>query len=151
MDLPTDILRLRKKRQLNVQEQNRLREYGLRTEAIYWRTHSLPKALYDAGLARGIDWGNSIIIELDLNIPGIPGTLMGTLLNQEEKFIEFEIESDQQYQIINSIYIWVDVTARTNVCEHNRGTGRSAGAMALEIRTELCAPSRSQPLLSIVA
>ena len=145
IDTPTDIARLSKKRQLNVQEQNRLSEYGLRTEAIYWRTHSLPKALHDAGLVRGIDWGNSIIIELDLDVPWIPDTLMGTLLSQEEKFIEFEIETDQQYQIINSICTWLDVTARTNVCEHKRGTGKSAGAMALEIRRELCTPAGSPP------
>jgi hypothetical protein len=138
MDAPTDILRLRKKRQLNVQEQNRLSEYGLRTTATYWRAHALPKALHDAGLAHGIDWGHSIIIDLDFDVPGIPDTLMGTLLSQQEKFIEFEIETDHQYQNIISIYIWLDVTAQTNVREHNRGTGKGAGAMALEIRRQLC-------------
>lgn len=101
--------------------------------------------MHDSGLARGIDWDNSIIIELGLDVPGIPDTLMGTLLSQEEKFIKFEIETDHQYQIINSIYSWLDVTARTNVGEHNRGTGRGAGAMALKIRRELCASAGSPP------
>ncbi len=143
IDTPPDIERLSKKRQRNVQEQNRLSEYGLRTEASYWRTHPLPKALHDAGLTRGIDCANSIIIELTYDLPWMPDTLMGTLLSQEEKFIEFEIETDQQYQVIKSIYAWLDVTAQTNVCAQNRGTGKSAGAMALEIRRQLCGPAAS--------
>ncbi len=145
IDTPTDIVRLSKKRQRNVQEQNRLSEYGLRTTATYWRAHALPKALHDAGLAHGIDWGNSIILDLVADLPWMRDTVMGTILSQEEKFIEFEIETSQQHQLINSIEVWLDVTAQTNICEHNRGTGRGAGAMALEIRRELCAPGGSPP------
>ncbi|MFZ6733724.1 hypothetical protein ACO0LG_17485 [Undibacterium sp. Ji42W] len=146
IDTPADIVHLSKKRQRNVQEQNRLSEYGLKTTATYWRAHALPEALHDAGLAHGIDWGNnSIIIDLDFDVPGIPDTLMGTILSQQEKFIEFEIETSQQHQLINSIEVWLDVIAQTNVHEHNRGTGRGAGAMALEIRRELCTPAGLPP------
>ncbi|MFZ6680959.1 hypothetical protein [Undibacterium sp. Tian12W] len=143
IDTPTDIVRLSKKRQRNVQEQNRLSEYGLRTTATYWRAHALPKALHDAGLAHGIDWGNSIIIDLVADLPWMRDTVMGTILSQQEKFIEFEIETSQQHQLINSIEVWLDVTAQANVHKHNRGTGRGAGAMALEIRRQLCAPAGS--------
>ncbi|MFZ6643799.1 hypothetical protein ACO0LL_29010 [Undibacterium sp. TC4M20W] len=143
IDPPTDIVRLSKKRQRNVQEQNRLSEYGLRTTATYWRAHALPKALHDAGLAHGIDWGNSIIIDLVADLPWMRDTVMGTILSQQEKFIEFEIETSQQHQLIKSIEVWLDVTAQANVHKHNRGTGRGAGAMALEIRRELCTPAGS--------
>jgi len=138
IDTPSDIERLSKKRQRNVQEQNRLREYGLRKEASYWRAHPLPKALHNVGRARGIDWANSIIMKLISDLPWMPNTLMGTLLSQEERFIEFEIETSQLHQHIRSIEIWLDVTAQTNVCAQNRGTGKSVGAMALEIRRQLC-------------
>ncbi|WP_162059917.1 hypothetical protein [Undibacterium sp. KW1] len=117
----------------------------MKTTATYWRAHALPKALHDAGLAHGIDWGNSIIMDLVADLPWMRDTVMGTILNQQEKFIEFEIETSQQHQLISSIEAWLDVTAQTNICEHNRGTGRGAGAMALEIRRELCAPAGSPP------
>lgn len=76
MEIPADIERLRKKRQRNVREQNSLVEYGLRTKAIYWREHALPKALHDEGLARGIDWDNSIILDLVRDFPGMPRRLI---------------------------------------------------------------------------
>lgn len=139
IDTRADIERLKKKRQLNVQEQNTLTEYGLRTEASYWRSHALPKALYDEGLARGIDWDNSIILDLDIDFPGMP-SLFGILLSQEETFIRFEIGTDEEHKNVLTVEEWSDWTSKQNLNLHNRGKGMGWGAQALIIRRELCGP-----------
>ncbi|MBI3728286.1 MAG: hypothetical protein HY254_08120 [Burkholderiales bacterium] len=146
METRPDIERLRKKRQRNVQEQNSLVEYGLRTEAIYWREHALPKALRDEGLARGVDWDNSIILDLVRDFPGMP-RLYGLLLSQDETFISFEIDTDKLHENIIDVEEWSDCSSMQNLNTHNRGTGMGWGAQAILIRRELCAtPADKQSL-----
>ena len=135
------IKRLKKKRQRNVQEQNALQEYGIKSEALYWRAHALPKALIDAGRERGIDWDLNIILDLNIDCIWLP-PLSGALLSQTDQFISFEIDTDAQHQNILAVEEWSDVTHRQNLHMHNRGTGVGYGAMAMKIRQEICFPQQ---------
>ena len=131
-----DIARLKKKRQLNVQEQNALTEHAQRSETNYWRVHAIPSALRNVGLARGIDWDRSIIVDLHIDYPGV-SNLFGMLLSQDERFIRFDIDADEKHETILTVFEWADCTAEQNLNAHNRGTGMGKGALALLIRREI--------------
>lgn len=123
---------LSKRRQLNVQEQNQLTEHSIREHVRYWRENSLPVALICTGQARGIDWSRSIVLELEIDFPGMP-RLFGLLLSQDERFIQFEIDTDEQHRVPISVDEWDDVTDRHNTNLHNRGIGAGYGALALKV------------------
>ena len=133
-----DIERLKRKRQKNVQEQNRLSKERLRSEAIYYRQHpeSVPDALVRYAEQQDIDWGRSIIFNLGINEPG-DSTVFGQLLTQDQAFIEFDMDLTDDFQHITHLYQWQDITAEQNLSHHNRGTGIGNGALALAVLAEL--------------
>lgn len=120
-------------RPLNVPQQNARTEESLRAEALYWRTDGAPRPLAKIGEQQGIQWGRSIILSLDVDFPGMP-TYFGVLLMQDERFIEFAVDSEEDSA---QLEIWSDVSSQQNVSEHNRGTGVGYGALALKILREL--------------
>lgn len=120
---------MREPRQLNVQQQNSRTLRSIQKEAEYWRTHPVPEALLLSAEQRGVDLSSSIIIELDIDYPGMP-SLFGVLLTQQERFIKFEIEAEQSGP---EVYEWCDITASQNLGAHNRGTGVGDGALAIQV------------------
>ena len=127
-----DIARLLKKRQLNVQEQNALVAHALTTCALHWRQQGLPPALREAGASRGIDWERSILLRLDLDFPGMPG-LWGELVDQNGRFIAFELESPPPHEQLLSVEQWQDITQQQNFVQHAKGIGMGRGAIAREV------------------
>lgn len=67
-----EILRLLRKRQLNVQEQNTLTEHEFYTTASYWRKNGLPHALLEHGKNQGLSWDKTIVLNLEIDLPGMP-------------------------------------------------------------------------------
>lgn len=132
-----DIARLRRKRQLNVQEQNALLAQRLRETACYWRENTVPPALEAYARSQGIDWSGTIILQLELDFPGMPA-LFGLLLTDRERFISFELDTDPQHQQVTAVECWQDVTDQQNMAENNPGIGKGYGAIALSVRRELC-------------
>jgi len=122
----------REPRQLNVQQQNTKTLDGIRREATYWRAHGVPEPLRRAGEERGVDWKRSIVIDMEVDFPGMPA-LFGLVLDQDERFIRFEIDTVGDLTVDE----WKDVTASQNCNEHNRGIGVGDGALALRILHEL--------------
>ncbi|MGJ7609914.1 hypothetical protein [Variovorax sp. GB4P3] len=102
-------------------------------EAIYWRTHDAPLQLAKVCELHGVQWSRSIILSLDVDLPGMP-TYFGLLLSQDERFIEFAVELDAD---LTQPDRWHDVSNQQNFDEHNRGTGVGYGALALKIFREL--------------
>jgi hypothetical protein len=135
-----DTNRLLKKRQLNVQEQNAITEHSLRKTALYWRKNGVPEAMVVLGKARNIDWDSSIILKLEIDFPGMP-RLFGLLLSQNERFVRFEVDTDEQHRLPVEIEAWDDVTDEQNVLEHNQGIGAGYGALALKVLRELLVPN----------
>lgn len=131
-----DVERLKRKRCKNVQEQNEILAHLIRQVAVFWRTHSLPVALRELGVEKGIVWENSVILELELDGPGMP-SVCGKLLSQSERFIEFELDTDDNHTKVVEVYEWADVTANQNLSMHNRGVGAAYGALAVNVLHEL--------------
>ncbi len=123
-------------KQENVQQQNDLIEAGIRSSAIYWRSTGWPKALFHTAEERGIDCKRSIVVDLDIDFPGMP-RLFGLLLTATRRFIRFEIDTDPSHDRIESIEAWEDVTDEQNLSQHNRGIGWGRGALALKVLAEL--------------
>jgi hypothetical protein len=129
-------MRYRLARQLNVQQQNSLMEEAVRSSAVRWRRHGVPQALRVVGQERGVLWERSIVVELDIDFPGMP-QLFGLLLTQHERFIHFEIETDEQHCVAEAVACWIDVTSEQNLNPRNRGTGAGKGALAIKVRRDL--------------
>lgn len=121
-----------RQRQHNVQEQNARDEQAVLKSAEYWRQTPLPLALQRCGEDRGVVWSKSIVLSLDIDFPGMP-RLFGRLLSQHERFIAFEIDTDQSHRVIENVDSWTDVTADQNMSLHNPGTGMGHGAIALKV------------------
>jgi hypothetical protein len=115
-----------------VQEQNARDERAILKTAEYWRKTPLPLALQSCGEARGVVWSKSIVLKLEVDFPGMP-RLFGQLLNQHERFITFEIDTDQSHCVNEHVDSWIDVTADQNMSLHNPGTGMGHGAIALKV------------------
>ncbi|MGE8100544.1 hypothetical protein [Pseudomonas fluorescens] len=131
-----DIDRLLKKRQLNVQEQNAVIGHKLRRTAKAWLDVGVPVALARYGETKGINWSETVVLELDIDFPGMP-RLYGLLLTQAEQFIAFEIDTDSAHQHIESVDQWEDVSAYQDYSISKRGTGKGFAAIALQVRGEL--------------
>lgn len=128
-----DIQRLLKKRQLNVQEQNALDAYRLERCALAWRNEGVPVALMECARARGVDWAATVVLQLEVDFPGM-SSLFGLLLTQDERFIEFEIDTDPAHQRVESLECWQDVSDTLNHSTRNRGTGQGFAAIAKQVR-----------------
>lgn len=126
-----------KRRQRNVAEQNALLEARLLAEASFWREKDLPVALYEYGRANGIRWDAAIVLRLELNFPGMP-EIWGELITDTERFIAFELETDETHQILRRVEAWRDITDEQNFVEHNPGFGKGFGAIAMRVHRELC-------------
>jgi hypothetical protein len=123
-------------RQLNVQQQNSATEEGIRRNATYWRTQQLPRALLEAASSRSVDCNSAIMLKLEIDFPGMP-RLFGTLVTAEGRFVDFEIETDNNHSQVEVIEVWRDSTDEQDFSMHNPGTGVGAGALALKVLREV--------------
>lgn len=122
----------REPRQLNVQQQNARAEQSLRSVAQYWRECGAPEALRLCAEERGLQWNQSIVINIEIDFPGMPD-LFGILLTQHERFIRFEIELSEMPHVGQ----WEDITDKQNCNLHNRGIGIGHGALAIKVLRSL--------------
>ncbi|MEN9865779.1 MAG: hypothetical protein RL748_1369 [Pseudomonadota bacterium] len=126
-------------KQLNIQQQNSQAEAAIRKESVFWRQNAIPVGLHTLGCVHGVDWARSIIVDLEIDFPGMP-ELFGLLLTQDERFIQFEIETDASHSEILHVACWQDVTPEQNINPHNRGIGAGPGALALKVLRALNTP-----------
>jgi len=99
---------------------------------MYWRQNPLPDALRVSGLEQGVEWDRSIVIGLNIDFPGMP-RLFGLLLTQDERFVDFAIDTDETHEVVESVEVWSDVTAAQNMNQRNRGIGAGRGAIAIKV------------------
>lgn len=133
-----EIDRLLKKRQLNVQEQNAVTAHRLTETARFWRDACIPEALARFGERQGIDWSGTVVIDLEVDFPGMP-RLYGLILDQAERFIAFQIDTDSDHQHVEFVSQWEDVSAHQNYTASERGTGQGFAVIALQVRREVLA------------
>ena len=134
--MEVDIDRLIKKRQLNVQEQNALVAHRLMVTAKAWLATGVPPALKTYGESKGIIWPETVVLDLEVDFPGMP-RLYGLLLTQEEQFIAFEIDTDSTHRYVESVSQWADVSTHQDYTPRKRGSGKGFAAIALQVRREL--------------
>lgn len=63
--------------------------------------------------------------------------LFGLLLTQDERFLYFEIDTDEAHLVTETIQCWKDVTSEQNFNLHNPGTGAGRGALTIKVLREL--------------
>mgnify|MGYP000622153222 CR=1 FL=1 len=127
-----DIEKLKRKRQLNVQEQNYVTEYRILSEASYWRKNGLPKGLSTLIKIKGIDEEKCIVIDYMQDYPGC-STDEGIIVTEEGRFFEFEMDLSKNKEQIEELYIWNDVTESIHICKSDKGTGSSRGYLILKV------------------
>lgn len=86
--------------------------------------------------AQGVDWAATVVLALDIDFPGMC-SLFGQLLTQDERFIDFEMDTDAAHQQVETVECWQDVTSSLNHSTRNRGTGQGFAAIARQVRREL--------------
>ncbi|MEM7761610.1 MAG: hypothetical protein AAF298_26300 [Cyanobacteria bacterium P01_A01_bin.40] len=131
-----DIEKLKKKRQLNVQEQNTLERHRIFIEASYWRENRIPIALEAALKNKGIDTKRSIYLEYEQNFPRI-STDEGIVLTPEGNFYKFEMDLNISRTEVVEFYVWENITPKVEINEHKPGTGVTWGFLALDVLAEL--------------
>ena len=131
-----DIKKLKKQRQLNVQEQNALEKHRIYQEVLYWRENGIPLGLKKALEAKGVDTDRSIYLHYEQDFPGV-STDEGTVVTPEGEFFEFEMDLNESRSEVIDFYRWENITSKVLINEHNPGTGATWGFLALQVLVEL--------------
>lgn len=127
-----EINRLKKKRQLNVQEQIVLRKNYIKSSAEFWRKNGLPKCIQNTLIEKKItvdkimvfeynedyDYDN-IIDEFEENESFYIDSL--TIITEDKKFIELEVELNKNRTLLIELNFWKDVTEKYEISEHKKG------------------------------
>ena len=131
-----EIDRRLKKRQLNVQEQIAIVAHEIALTANFWREQGIPVSLAKYAESQGICWSKTIILELNVDFPGMP-RLFGLLLTQTERFIAYELDTDITHRELETVDRWEDVSAHQDYSVTKKGTKKGYAAIALEVRRDL--------------
>lgn len=140
-----DIERLKKKKQLNVQEQNAMLKDKLLNEARHWRENGIPTGLESVLESKGIDCRTSIFLEYEQDFPGC-STDEGIVLTVDSHFFEFDIDLSSGRESLVEVYRFEDITEDYEISEHRPGTGATWGFLAIQVLSEL---NRCQPVPEI--
>lgn len=135
-----DIDELRKRRQLNVQQQNLLEEDAIRKSATWFRTHlhEVPAPIRSFLAAHGIDLQSAVDVEFsDLRDVGLSGFYRGLVVTADARFWRWELLLDDAHSAIESVEEWRDVTSEHRPDDHVRGTGRNYASLCLTVLREL--------------
>ena len=131
-----NIEQLKKKKQLNVQEQNALKEEQILKEAEYWRKTPLPLALQKFFQEYGIDVQNAILVDYSQDFPGC-STDEGIILTSEKRFFKFELDFIKDKKKIREVYVWKEITDEIEISGSKPGIGTTWGYLALKVLNEL--------------
>jgi len=131
-----DIEKLKKKKQLNVQEQNALEEHRIFSEASYWREKVLPNGLIKVLVDKNINKDRCIFLNYKQNFPGY-FTDEGIIVTEDKRFIKFQMDLTDDRETLKELYLWNDITNRIEVNSSARGIGATWGYLALKTLCKL--------------
>jgi len=137
--VPMDIDRLQKRKQLNVQEQNALTRRKVLVCAQAYRAQAGHLAwLRQALVESRINPEEGILIAAS-SVPcgGNAEAGYAQWLSSEGRFYDLEATVRLGTLVLISVDSAVEVTGKLSVSSHERGTGKSLGALALEVLAEL--------------
>jgi hypothetical protein len=141
-----DIEALRKKRQLNVQEQNALALHRVYQTASWFRANlsEVPLPIVEFLTSGGIDLTTAVDVDFeDMTMLGLDGMYRGLIVTAEGHFWRWELALNNARSAIDSVEEWRDVTTEYPVSEHLPGTGVSYGFMCLAVLAKLNATQQA--------
>ena len=123
-------------RQRNVQQQNEETLDRIRETARRAKEHSIDyRWLTDLLAGHGLQIADGILAD-EVDVPGPGGYFReGIWVSRELHFYSFDVwVSDDPKEIEEES--WLDVTSSTQTHDHQPGTGRTFGSLALEVLAE---------------
>lgn len=134
-----DIEFLKKKRQVNVQEQNSLTKHTIMQFAVDFRkSRNLPEALIKFFEENGIDTNLSILTWHDtMSFGGSTEAYRGEWLTQDKQFYSYEITLDPNDEFIDDVLQWENITDEVDLNQHSKGIGKTSGWLCIEVLNEL--------------
>ena len=131
-----DVDRLKTFKSHDVQEQIALKKYNLFKGANYYRSNGVPEILDRFLQEKGINITKGLVYDLDENYPGC-SDLVGTILTEDGRFYEFDIDLNYDKTKVAEVYVWEDVTDQYEICGNKKGIGQTDGYIALEVLKKL--------------
>jgi len=122
----------------NVQQQNEVSRARISATARSFRADLLSHPWLLVELQeRQLDPTTGILAELN-SVPEQNGEFIsGVWVTPNRQFFRFEAVLSHHPVVSSSVEVWEDATATTEVNEHQRGTGKSFGWLAIEVLDEL--------------
>lgn len=134
--ISSDIEKIKKQKQLNVQEQNVLLKHKIFTEAQYWREIGISQGLLHLFQSKGIDFSKILLLEYTQDVLG-GGTDEGIVVTEDAVFIEFEADFNYQRTELIELHIWADISETYEISKHKKGVGKTYGFLAMEVLSEI--------------
>jgi hypothetical protein len=142
-----DIERLRKKRQLNVQEQNALAKEKIFKCALAYRDGE-PRLVWmrRALLQKGVDPESGMLAQAS-SVPcgGREEAAYAMWVGADSRFFSIEATISMDTHMLISVDSFLDVTNGTTLDGHQKGQGKSFGCLALEVFNEIQQVARVEP------
>ena len=119
----------------NVQQQNSRTFESMLTRAKHFRAHGVAVGIRKFFAMHGIEVDRSAIIwaRSESYMLGFEFGLEGMVVTPERKFFFFALELDSLQAEVILVHEFADVTVEQNCSEHNRGTGKGEGALAVAV------------------
>jgi hypothetical protein len=121
--------------QQNVKQQNLLTFEAMLARATHFRSRDVAKGVREFFARHGIEIDKSAIVwaQTEDYMLGFEFGLKGFLVTSERRFYRFELELSSSLEKVVTVHEFEDVTAQQNGSEHNRGTGKGEGALAIAV------------------
>jgi hypothetical protein len=120
-------------KQLNVQTQNLNALEALVATALHYPSSSLPAGVIRFLDTHGIKSSEIVVIQyVDGFMLQEPNGIGLTIFTNDYKFYELEVILNTDTSEIVEVLEWMDTTANYNFSEHNRGSGKGNGFIAIE-------------------
>ena len=148
MKKPSDIDKLRRKRQLNVTEQNALARQCILEAAMWLRANidKVPTPVISFLRSKGVDLSEAIDVDFeDMSAMGLDGFFSGLVVTPSWSFWRWEVELNDERSELASVEEWRDVTSEYPISEHLPGVGKSFGFLCLDVLREVNATQQVGP------
>ncbi|WMW80203.1 hypothetical protein RF679_16340 [Undibacterium cyanobacteriorum] len=130
-------------RQLNVQQQNEIEFQKMLETAQYYRANRVPLAVENFLKEKHISSQEAVFIDVasDGWSMGFEFGFGGSLVTRDERFYDFELETDLNKSVVLMVHQFDDVTSAQNLSEKVKGRGKSRAMLALQVLRVLNSPS----------
>ena len=128
--------KLKRKRALNVQEQNALCRYRIMQEAMYWRECGVPAPIQSIFADLGLLTQHGIFLNYTQN-EWICSTDEGYFMAHNGRIYAFDADLNAEKTILQTLYACTDVTEQFEVNARKPGSGATWAYLALQVLHEL--------------